>query len=106
MNLDMFSLKGKTAIITGANTGLGQGMCVALAEAGANIVGVARREMDETAKMVEEKGAAFLPVIADLLSLEPIDRIIDEATKKFGRVDMEGERRAISRTCIGETATI
>ena len=88
MNLDMFSLKGKTAIITGANTGLGQGMCVALAEAGANIVGVARREMDETAKMVEEKGAAFLPVIADLLSLEPIDRIIDEATKKFGRVDI------------------
>lgn len=84
----MFSLKGKTAIITGANTGLGQGMCVALAEAGANIVGVARREMDETAKMVEEKGAAFLPVIADLLSLEPIDRIIDEATKKFGRVDI------------------
>ena len=40
MILDMFSLKGKTAILTGANTGLGQGMCVALAEAGADIAGV------------------------------------------------------------------
>lgn len=88
MNLDMFSLKGKTAIVTGANTGLGQGMCVALAEAGANIVGVARREMTETQAMVEEKGAAFLPVIADLLTLEPIDRIIKEATDRFGSIDI------------------
>lgn len=88
MNLEMFSLKGKTAIVTGANTGLGQGMCIALAEAGANIVGVARREMTETQKMVEEKGAAFLPVIADLLTLEPIDRIIKEAVDRFGAIDI------------------
>lgn len=88
MNLEMFSLKGKTAIVTGANTGLGQGMCVALAEAGANIVGVARREMTETQKLVEEKGAAFLPVIADLLTLEPIDRIIKEAVDRFGAIDI------------------
>lgn len=88
MNLEMFSLKGKTAIVTGANTGLGQGMCIALAEAGANIVGVARREMTETQKLVEEKGAAFLPVIADLLTLEPIDRIIKEAVDRFGAIDI------------------
>ena len=88
MNLDMFSLKGKTAIVTGANTGLGQGMCIALAEAGANVVGVARREMTETQAACEEKGAAFLPVIADLLTLEPIERILDEAETRFGAVDI------------------
>lgn len=88
MNLDMFSLQGKTAIVTGANTGLGQGMCIALAEAGANVVGVARREMTETQKICEEKGAAFLPVIADLLTLEPIERILDEAEARFGAVDI------------------
>ena len=88
MNLEMFSLKGKTAIVTGANTGLGQGMAIALAEAGANIVGVARREMDETEALVKEKGAEFLPVIADLLTLEPIERIIKEAVERFGQIDI------------------
>jgi len=88
MNLEMFSLKGKTAIVTGANTGLGQGIAIALAEAGANIVGVARREMDETEALVKEKGAEFLPVIADLLTLEPIERIIKEAVERFGQIDI------------------
>ena len=88
MNLEMFSLKGKTAIVTGANTGLGQGMAIALAEAGANIVGVARREMTETEALVKEKGAEFLPVIADLLTLEPIERIIKEAVERFGQIDI------------------
>ena len=88
MNLDMFSLKGKTAIVTGANTGLGQGMCIALAEAGANVVGVARREMTETQAACEAKGAAFLPVIADLLTLDPIERILDEAEARFGTGDI------------------
>ena len=68
--MSIFDLTGKTAIITGANTGLGQGMCIALAQAGANIVGVSRSDMSETQKMVEEIGVPFLPVHADLLTLE------------------------------------
>lgn len=54
--MNMFCLQGKTAIVTGANTGLGQGICLALAEAGANIVGVARRSCTETKEAVEKKG--------------------------------------------------
>lgn len=88
MNLSMFSLEGKTAIITGANTGLGKGMCIALAEAGANIVGVGRSDMSETEKAVTEKGVRFLPVKADLLSLEPIDYIIQSALNEFGKIDI------------------
>ena len=88
MNLSSFSLVGKTAVITGANTGLGQGMCIALAEAGANIVGVARREMNETQSMVEEKGVKFFPIIADLLSLDSIDTILNGAISAFGKVDI------------------
>lgn len=83
---NMFDLHGKTAIITGANTGLGQGMCVALAEAGANIVGVGRSDMSATKKLVEDAGAAFLPVKADLLSLEPIDSILEQALARFGEI--------------------
>ena len=86
--MKMFDLNGKTAVITGANTGLGQGMCVALAEAGANIVGVGRSDMNETKKMVEDTGAAFVAVKADLLSLEPIDTIIEQSVAAFGSVDI------------------
>lgn len=83
---NLFDLHGKTAIITGANTGLGQGMCLALAEAGANIVGVGRSDMSETQKMVEAAGTAFLPVKADLLTLDPIDSILEQAVARFGEI--------------------
>ena len=50
MILDLFKLNGKVAIVTGANTGLGQGIAVGLAEAGADIVGVGRSNMSNTKK--------------------------------------------------------
>ena len=55
MILDQFSLKGKVAIVTGSNTGLGQGICRAYVEAGAAVVGVSRRPSDETAAMLGEE---------------------------------------------------
>ena len=48
MILDLFKLDGKVAVVTGANTGLGQGMAVALAQAGAKVLGVARRSCEDT----------------------------------------------------------
>ncbi len=85
MILDKFSLKGKTAIVTGSNTGLGQGICRAFAEAGANVVGVSRRPSTETGEMI---GSAFHNVIADLSSVEVIPSVIDQTVAKFGRVDI------------------
>lgn len=86
--LNMFSLKGKTAIVTGANTGLGQGICVAYAQAGANVVGVARRSCTETKSLIDEFGGNFTEVIADLSSTEPIERIVKEACTVYGQVDI------------------
>lgn len=88
MILDKFGLKGKVAVVTGANTGLGQGMCIALAQAGAKVAGVARRSCEETKKLVESDGGEFLEIIADLSSTEPVGRILNEAVAKFGRVDI------------------
>lgn len=85
MILDLFGLKGKVAIVTGSNTGLGQGICRAFAEAGAKVVGVSRRPSDETKEMI---GGAFHNVIADLSSCEVIPSIVEETVAKFGRVDI------------------
>ena len=54
MILDLFKLDGKVAVVTGANTGLGQGMAVALAEAGAKVVGVGRRSCAKRLKHLAE----------------------------------------------------
>jgi 2-deoxy-D-gluconate 3-dehydrogenase len=86
--LDQFSLKGKVAIVTGASRGIGQGIAVGLAEAGADIVGVATREMKETQAKVEATGRQFLEVRADLGSLDAVDTIVKAALDKFGKIDI------------------
>ena len=88
MSLDLFSLEGKVAIVTGASTGLGQGMAIGLAKAGAKIVGVDYVEMNDTRGQVESLGTEFLAIEADLLTHEPVDRIIRESVDKFGRIDV------------------
>ena len=88
MILDAFCLDGKTAIVTGCSTGLGQGMSLGLAEAGADIVGVDYVEAPETAQMVAKLGRTFVEVTADLSTLEPIQRIVDTAVAECGHVDI------------------
>jgi 2-dehydro-3-deoxy-D-gluconate 5-dehydrogenase len=83
-----FDLTGKTALVTGANTGLGQAIAVALAGAGASIVAVGRSSMDETERLCAEAGTAFHAVQADLATLEPIGRIVSESLELSGRIDI------------------
>jgi 2-deoxy-D-gluconate 3-dehydrogenase len=82
-----FDLSGRTALVTGANTGLGQAIAVALAEAGSGIVAVGRSAMDETEALVRGLGRPFKAIEADLATLAPIDRIAAEASAS-GRVDI------------------
>jgi len=82
-----FDLSGKRAVVTGANTGLGQGLALALAQAGAAIIAVGRSSMDETADLVRAAGVPFTAVEADLATLEPISRIVGAATAD-GRIDI------------------
>ena len=65
--LDKFSLAGKVAIVTGASTGLGQGMCLGLADAGADVVGVDYVDMPETKAQVEALGKKFYGIKKDLI---------------------------------------
>jgi 2-deoxy-D-gluconate 3-dehydrogenase len=85
---DLFSLQGKVALVTGADKGLGQGICLALAAAGADIAGVSRAAAGETAKAVEGLGRKFLYLQADLSSTEPCARLIAETVKALGHLDI------------------
>lgn len=86
MILDKFRLDGKTAIVTGSNTGLGQGFCVALAEAGAKVLGVGRRDSEETLAKIGPD--TFSYIIADLGDPHCAEGIVKAAVEKYGAVDI------------------
>lgn len=84
----MFDIKDKVAIVTGANTGLGQAICVAYAKAGAKVLGVARRSCAETKAKIDAIGGIFNECTADLSSTTPIDNIIKTAIDLYCTVDI------------------
>jgi 2-deoxy-D-gluconate 3-dehydrogenase len=83
-----FDLQGKNAVVTGANTGIGQAIAVALAKAGASIVGIGRSALDETQAQVLATGAKFHAVHANLSTIEPVERIMNAAEEAGGRIDI------------------
>ena len=88
MNPNPFSLEGKVALVTGANTGLGQGSAVALAKAGADIAVAGFVPPVETAEMVKAVGRRFLSIDANLMTIEPVRRIVDETVQRLDRLDI------------------
>lgn len=83
-----FNLTGKVALVTGGNVGLGQGIALALAEAGADIVSVALSESDDTVAKVQAMGRRAHAISADLTSIEPVERVVQEALAAMGRIDI------------------
>ncbi|WP_068877111.1 MULTISPECIES: 2-dehydro-3-deoxy-D-gluconate 5-dehydrogenase KduD [unclassified Phenylobacterium] len=88
MSANPFDLRGQAALVTGANTGLGQAIAVGLAQAGADIVAVGRSAPDETAELVAATGRKLHAVSADLSTTQPIERVVFEAYAAAGRLDI------------------
>lgn len=88
MTTNPFDLTGKTALVTGANTGIGQAIAVALAEAGVDVAVAGRSEPTETLAAIAATGRKAVNIKADLGSIEPVDRVIDEALAGLGRLDI------------------
>lgn len=89
MILDQFSLSGKVAIVTGASRGLGAGMAMGLAEAGADLVVVASSaRIHDTAAQITALGRKCVAVQTDLTDVKTVPTVIDAALKNFGKIDI------------------
>src|SRR3954462_2236121 len=85
---NLFDLAGRVAIVTGANTGIGQGIAVALAEAGADVALVGRSPAEETADRVTALGRRAIQVRADLSTIAPIQEVVDRTLAELGGLDI------------------
>jgi len=84
----LFDLSGAVALVTGASSGLGRRFARVLAENGASVVLVARRQerLEALAVEIEAKGGKALPVVADIVKRTEIAKAFDDAQAKFGPV--------------------
>jgi 2-dehydro-3-deoxy-D-gluconate 5-dehydrogenase len=86
--MNPFDLSGRVAVVTGANTGIGQAIAIALAQAGADVALVGRTPAEDTAQAIRDLGRRALIVSADLSSIAPVQRIVDETVAGLGGLDI------------------
>jgi 2-deoxy-D-gluconate 3-dehydrogenase len=88
MTLPSFNLTGKVALVTGCNTGLGQAMAIALAEAGADVVGINRSAPIEAEKAIKAAGRKFFDLRADVGQTDQLAGLVTQAVALAGRIDI------------------
>jgi 2-dehydro-3-deoxy-D-gluconate 5-dehydrogenase len=86
-DLSAFSLEGKRVIVTGANTGIGQGIAVSIAKAGGEVIGVGRSSVKETGQLVRNAGAKFVEVSCDLGDHAAAQAMLEQAWESHGPID-------------------
>jgi len=97
--LNRFRLDGKVALVTGAATGLGQGIACGLAEAGARTMLIDADHPDETLRLISSKGGAAIPMTRNLSGLHPdqAEEIVGEAIQAMGGLDIVVNNAGIIR---------
>ena len=85
---EKFGLTGKTAIVTGGGSGIGQQAAVDLAKAGAKIAIFSRSGAEETVKMIQDNGGEAVSIIADVREESAVKEAVDQVVQRFGSVDI------------------
>ena len=87
--LERFGLDGQVAVVTGSGRGIGEGLALGLADAGADIVLAARRteEIEAVAAKVRDLGRRALPVTTDVMDIDQVQALAEAAQREFGRLD-------------------
>jgi 3-oxoacyl-[acyl-carrier protein] reductase len=95
----MKMLDKQAAIVTGAARGIGRAICLELADHGANILAtdVLRDELNETVALVKEKGGGAVGEVADVTKPEAVNRLVELAVEKFGKLDILVNNAGITR---------
>jgi NAD(P)-dependent dehydrogenase (short-subunit alcohol dehydrogenase family) len=88
--MSLFDLNGKVALVTGASSGIGQRQAKALAEAGASVVILGRRQqqLDDTVAQLETLGANAAAIAIDLNNREQLAEVATRAAQPFGAIDI------------------
>ena len=107
MILEMFSLKGKSGIVTGAGSGIGKAIANGLVQAGAEIVivGRNRERLEKAATEIEKFGGPVIALQADISKMEEIKKVVDRAVKEFGKIDFLFNNAGIVRRAPSEDFT-
>jgi NAD(P)-dependent dehydrogenase (short-subunit alcohol dehydrogenase family) len=90
MGLELFDLKGKVAMVTGGNRGLGEVAVMALAKAGADVAVCGRKkgDLDRVCRAVQALGRASAGFVLDVTSKESVSRGVKDIVREFGRMDI------------------
>ena len=83
-----FDLTGRVAVVTGASSGIGQAIAIALARAGADIAGLSLDEAGATTEAVAAEGRRSLQLVGDVASREQVDELGTATLEAFGRLDV------------------
>ena len=88
--IDQFRIKGKVAVVTGASRGIGEGIAIGLADAGAHVIITARdhERLKIVEKTIVERNGNCSIVVGDITEEETIQRLIDHAIEGFGQLDI------------------
>lgn len=106
MDFSLFSLEGRTALVTGVSRGLGQAMAAALAKAGADIIGVGIQGLGNTREMIRAEGRRAYEIKADLGDGGTAAAVAKEAIGAFGKVDILVNNAGVIRLAAAENHTM
>ena len=88
--IDQFRIQGKVAVVTGASRGIGEGIAIGLADAGAHVIITARdhERLKVVEKTIGERNGNCSIVVGDITEEETIQRLIDHAIEDLGQLDI------------------